>query len=81
MKLENICQYLEKRLTRWYDGKEIADMTLEELWMLFPIVLSDVKEEWCDWYAEKRNQNDMCKTDYRHFARSTFEYFDGWHQG
>lgn len=28
-------------------------MTLEELWELFPIILSEHKEEWNEWYAEE----------------------------
>lgn len=30
-------------------GKELLDMTLEELWELFPLKLSDYNPEWVDW--------------------------------
>lgn len=40
--------------------KSLSEMTLEELWELFPIVLSEHKEYWGDWYEEeKRNITAM----------------------
>lgn len=33
--------------------KKLSDMTLEELWQLFPIILTEHKEEWAGWYAEE----------------------------
>lgn len=33
-------------------GKELSEMTLAELWALFPIVLTEHKPEWADAYAE-----------------------------
>lgn len=33
--------------------KSLSEMTLEELWELFPIVLSEHKEYWNDWYEEE----------------------------
>lgn len=36
--------------------KELSEMTLEELWQLFPIVLKEHNESYKDWYAtEKEN--------------------------
>lgn len=35
-------------------GKEISEMTLEELWELFPIILSEHRAEWSDWFEEER---------------------------
>ena len=32
-------------------GKKLSEMTLEELWQLFPIILTDHNEHWADWYA------------------------------
>lgn len=32
-------------------GKKLQDMTLEELWQLFPIVLTPHEPIWADWYA------------------------------
>ena len=34
--------------------KSLEDMTLEELWQLFPIFLRDHQTEWKDWYEEER---------------------------
>ena len=36
------------------DGKkELKDMTLEELWQLFPIVLSEHRPQWKEWAAQE----------------------------
>ena len=37
-------------------NKKISDMTLEELWELFPIFLTEHKECWDDWYHEEEKQ-------------------------
>ena len=34
--------------------KPLSKMTLEELWELFPIVLSEHKNCWPDWYEEEK---------------------------
>lgn len=34
-------------------GKPLSEMTLEELWTLFPIILTEHRAEWADWYAEE----------------------------
>lgn len=34
--------------------KPLSEMTLEELWQLFPIVLTEPKDEWRAWYGEQR---------------------------
>ena len=34
--------------------KALEDMTLEELWQLFPIFLREHQVEWKDWYEEER---------------------------
>lgn len=33
-------------------GKNLSDMTLEELWELFPIILTEHKTEWMSKYEE-----------------------------
>lgn len=33
--------------------KKLSDMTLEELWQLFPIILTEHQEEWAQWYGEE----------------------------
>lgn len=35
-------------------GKKLSDMTLEELWQLFPIFLTEHRKEWTSWYEEER---------------------------
>lgn len=37
-------------------GKSLSDMTLEELWKLFPIMLTEYKEEWNLWYTEEEKR-------------------------
>lgn len=37
-------------------GKPLSEMTLEELWELFPIILSEHKDCWNDWYEEEENR-------------------------
>ena len=37
-------------------NKKTSDMTLEELWELFPIFLTEHKECWDDWYHEEEKQ-------------------------
>jgi len=34
-------------------GKKLSEMTLEELWQLFPIFLTEHREQWADWYSEE----------------------------
>ncbi len=34
-------------------AKKLSEMTLEELWALFPIVLTAPDPRWADWYAEE----------------------------
>lgn len=34
-------------------GKKLSDMSLEELWQLFPIILTEHKPYWKDWYMEE----------------------------
>ena len=33
--------------------KRLSDMTLEELWQLFPIILTEHNNEWGKWYEEE----------------------------
>ena len=34
-------------------SKKLSEMTLEELWQLFPIFLTEHKPYWKDWYNEE----------------------------
>ena len=40
-------------------GKKLSEMTLEELWRLFPIFLTEHKSYWKEWYSE---EEDVLKT-------------------
>ena len=35
--------------------KKLSDMSLEELWKLFPIHLTEHQPDWREWYAEEEN--------------------------
>lgn len=35
-------------------GKPLSEMTLKELWELFPIILSEHKSCWTDWYEDEK---------------------------
>lgn len=35
-------------------SKKLSEMTLEELWQLFPIFLTEHKDYWNDWYEEEK---------------------------
>ncbi|MDE6293605.1 MAG: GrpB family protein [Clostridiales bacterium] len=37
------------------ENKKLSEMTLEELWQLFPIRLTEHKQYWADWYSEEVN--------------------------
>ena len=37
-------------------GKPLSEMTLEELWELFPIILTEHNEDWTTWYAEEEKR-------------------------
>lgn len=37
-------------------SKSLSEMTLEELWELFPIILSEHKSCWRDWYEEEKQK-------------------------
>ena len=37
-------------------GKPLSEMTLEELWELFPIFLTEHNELWAEWYAEEERR-------------------------
>ena len=34
-------------------GKKLSEMSLEELWLLFPIFLEEHKDYWKEWYSEE----------------------------
>lgn len=36
--------------------KSLSEMTLDELWELFPIILSEYKDYWKDWYTEEEKR-------------------------
>ncbi|MGX8852614.1 hypothetical protein [Amedibacillus sp. YH-ame10] len=34
-------------------GKDLSTMCLEELWQLFPILLTEHQDDWSKWYADE----------------------------
>ena len=36
-------------------GKKLSELTLEELWQLFPIILTEHKDYWKEWYREEES--------------------------
>ena len=34
-------------------SKKLSEMTLEELWQLFPIILTEPQPHWADWYTQE----------------------------
>ena len=34
-------------------GKKLSEMTLEELWQLFPIYLTEHQTRWKEWFSEE----------------------------
>lgn len=40
-------------------AKKLTEMTLEELWELFPIILTEHSERWVEFYAEKEQELKM----------------------
>lgn len=34
-------------------SKKLSEMTLEELWQLFPIILTDHSEHWAEWFLDE----------------------------
>lgn len=43
--------------------KALSEMTMDELWELFPIILSEHRDCWADWYEEERNYLSMLLQD------------------
>jgi len=41
-------------------GKELAEMTLEELWELFPIILKEHNADYKDWYESEKQKLLNC---------------------
>ncbi len=46
-------------------GKKLSEMTMEELWQLFPIYLTDHKPCWQEWYSEEEGllKNALSSTE------------------
>jgi len=36
-------------------GKKLSEMSLEELWQLFPIILTEHQDHWKEWYFEEES--------------------------
>lgn len=53
-----LCQTMKEK------RKALAEMTLEELWVLFPIVLSEHQPQWKEWAAEESAHLSMLLSEY-----------------
>ena len=47
---------MNKNLTERIMGKKLSEMSLEELWLLFPIFLEEHKDCWKEWYVEEEKR-------------------------
>ena len=46
---------MNKKLVGGMMAKQLSEMTLEELWQLFPITLTEHQKVWKEWYLEEEN--------------------------
>ncbi len=56
--------------------KKLSEMTLEELWDLFPIILTEHKPYWADWYDEEVALLKIIlppSTEYHHIGSTAIE--------
>ena len=44
------------RFTPMAINKKLSEMSLRELWYLFPIVLTEHRDEWAQWYEEEKDK-------------------------
>ena len=57
-------------------SKKLSEMTLEELWQLFPIFLTEHKKYWTDWYKEEVAQLQSIlpsDTEYHHVGSTAID--------
>ena len=57
-------------------SKKLSEMTLEELWQLFPIILTEHKPYWADWYKEEVAQLKSIlpsDTEYHHVGSTAID--------
>ena len=51
--------------------KELSEMSLEELWKMFPIYLTEYQPSWKEWYADEENRKDkLYSGKYQYFRRN-----------
>ena len=50
-------------------GKKLSKMSLEELWQLFPIILTEHQECWKEWYLEEETLLKKVLPDSHHQGR------------
>ena len=62
-------------------GKELSEMTLEELWELFPIFLVPPDPRWNDYYRETETEIADLLTGDSVKKQSHRKYSDPWHMG
>lgn len=57
-------------------GKSLSEMSLEELWQLFPIFLTEPKPYWAYWYAAEENRLKCLlppRTEFHHIGSTAIK--------
>lgn len=56
-------------------GKKLGEMTIEELWQLFPIYLTEHKSCWADWYKEEEEllKSILPTAEYHHIGSTAVD--------
>lgn len=62
MRNRQVNKYFKKK--GYFMSKELSQMTLKELWRLFPIKLEKHNEEWKEWYVEQKQTIEEIVGDY-----------------
>ena len=52
--MKSMINYMTEEKVAIHMSKPLSEMTLHELWKLFPIQLSEHKEYWKDWYQKEK---------------------------
>lgn len=57
-------------------SKKLSEMTLDELWQLFPIVLTEHNPRWADWFVEEAEQLKQivpCEAEFHHIGSTAID--------
>lgn len=62
-------------------GKKLSELTLEELWQLFPIILTEHKDYWKEWYREEESLLKIIIYPEYYKNKSYRKYCHKWNMG